>query len=191
MVALVGLGAFGNVWLLTSMSQAQAVVAAARSIERGAVIEREALMSVQVGTDPALRTVPATELEALVGQRAAVDIVAGSLLTGESSTSENVPAEGYSLVGIALTPAMMPGTTLRAGDRVRVVATPGAQGEPASAAEPHSVAAVVLSRASGTDQAGTGAQTIVTVQVPEADAAALAAMTATGRVALVLDSRDR
>ena len=56
---------------------------------------------------------------------------------------------------------------------------------------PVSVSAVVVGTQAGTDLTGAGAQTIVTVQVPTADAAALAAMAATGNVVLVLDSRER
>ena len=50
--------------------------------------------------------------------------------------------------------------------------------------------ATVVSTQAGLDSVGQG-QTILTVQVPEGDAAGLAAMAATGRVAVVLDSRDR
>jgi SAF domain len=191
MAALICLGALGNVWLHQATTDAQQVVAARSTIERGAVITREELMTVQIGGDPALRTVPGARLESLVGKRAAVDVAAGSLLTGESVTGENVPGQGYSLVGVGVTPAMMPGGDLAAGDRVRIVATPGQQGEVTPDAGMVSVAADVVSTQTGTDTTGQGAQTIITVRVPMGDAARLAAMAATGKVAVVLDSRDR
>lgn len=191
MAALVVLAALGNVWLLQASSDARQVVAARSTIERGSVITREALMSVQVGSDPALRTVPADQLADLVGKRAAVDVAAGSLLTGESTTGANLPGEGFSLVGVGIAPASMPGGGLVAGDRVRVVATPGQQGETAASTTPAVVSAVVVSTTAGTDTTGQGPQTVITVQVPTEDAARLAAMAATGKVALVLDSRDR
>jgi hypothetical protein len=50
---------------------------------------------------------------------------------------------------------------------------------------------VVVSTFTGTDTTGQGAQTIITVDVPSGDAAQLAAMAASGKVAVVLDSRDR
>jgi hypothetical protein len=53
------------------------------------------------------------------------------------------------------------------------------------------VGAVVVGTQPGTDATGAGGQTIFTVQVPTADAASLAAMAATGNVAVVLDSRER
>ena len=191
MVLVVALGALGNVWLLASTTTAQEVVAARSTIERGSVIAREDLMTVRVELDPALHTLPGGDLASLVGQRAALDVAAGSLVTTESVTETTVPPAGASLVGIGVAQARMPGVTLMAGDRVRVVATPQLATGTATDGTPASISAVVVGTQMGTDATGAGAQTIVTVQVPTADAAALAAMAATGNVVLVLDSRER
>jgi len=192
MVALVAVGAVGNVWLHAATTDARMVVAARVTIERGSVIDRAELSTVAVGAGSGLSVVPASDLESLVGQRAAVDVAAGSLMTPQSVTSQNVPGAGFSLVGVAATPAMMPGTTLVAGDRVRVVSTPGQDTVTAAAdAAPVSVSAVVVSVQAADPAGGQAAQSIITVQVPSADAPGLAAMAATGNVAVVLDSRDR
>ena len=192
MAALVCLGALGNVWLHQATTNAKQVVAARTMIERGSIITRDPLVTVQVGSDPALRSVPASALADLVGKRAAVDVAAGSLLTTDSTTDKQMPGTGHSLVGVGVMPAMMPGTKLMAGDRVRIVATPSQVGVPAATpGAPTSVAAVVVSTFTGTDTTGQGAQTIITVDVPSGDAAQLAAMAASGKVAVVLDSRDR
>ena len=191
MAALVCLGALGNVWLHQATTDARQVVAARTTIERGSVITRDQLMTVQVGSDPALRSVPANDLTGLVGKRAAVDVAAGSLLTTESTTDQQIPVAGHSLVGVGVMPAMMPGTRLMAGDRVRIVATAAQAGVPAAADAPISIAAVVVSTSTGSDTTGQGAQTIITVDVPSADAAQLAALAGSGKVAVVLDSRDR
>ncbi len=191
MAAVVCVGALGNVWFHQASTNAKQVVAARSTIERGTVISRDQLMTVQVGSDPALRPVAASQIENLVGKRAAVDVAAGSLLTGDVATEKNVPAQGQSLVGVAVTPAMMPGTQLVAGDRIRIVATPAQQALVETATSPVAVAAVVVSTQTGADTTGQGAQTIITVDVPTADAAQLAAIAASGKVAVVLDSRDR
>ena len=81
----------------------------------------------------------------------------------------------------------MPGEPLLAGDRVRIVATPGDQGELGDA-PPITIAATVVGLHPGNDENG---QNVVSVLVPEDDAAELAARAATGKVALVLDSRER
>lgn len=191
MAALVCLGALGNVWLHEVTSNAIEVVAARSTIERGSLISRAELMTVQISADPALRTVAATDLQSLVGKRAAVDVAAGSLVTGESVTDQEIPAQGHSLVGVGVTAAMMPGARLVAGDRVRIVATAGQQGTSGTQTEPVSIAAVVVSTASGSDVNGAGLQTVITVDVPSQDAPQLASMASTGQVAVVLDSRER
>ena len=80
----------------------------------------------------------------------------------------------------------LPGEPLLVGDRVRVVATPGASGE-VTAGEPVTIAATVV----GVRVNDENGQSVVSVQVPQGDAAELAARAATGNVALVLDSRER
>ncbi|MHB1010595.1 MAG: SAF domain-containing protein [Propionibacteriaceae bacterium] len=189
MVLVVTLGVLGNVWLWSASTTAREVVAARTTIARGSVIDVEDLMTVRVELDPALQTIAGADLASLVGQRAALDVAAGSLLTSEATSTTTVPGQGYSLVGIGVAPARMPGATLVAGDQVRVVATPQTQiGQVATA--PEAVAAVVVSTQIGTDATGQG-QTVITVQVPSDDAAGLAALAATGEVAVVLDSRER
>lgn len=189
MLLLVALGALGNVWLLSATTNAQEVVAARSTIERGSVIERDDLMVVRIELDPSLSTVPGDGLAGLIGQRAALDVAAGSLLTSGTVSAEVVPPAGQSLVGIGVDTSRMPGTALLAGDQVRVVSTPDVTGLTTAAAQ-QAVEAVVVGIEEGTDATGI-AQAILTLQVPAADAAGLAAMAATGNVAVVLDSRER
>lgn len=193
MVLVVCLGVLGNVWLHAATTSATQVVAARSTIPRGALITADDLMSVRVEVDPTVHTVPAADLASLIGKRAALDVAAGSLLTPEATSEVNIPADGYSLVGVGVAQALMPGTQLLAGDKIRLVA---ATADPvaaaaANSADPVSIAAVVVGAQAGTDPTVAGSQTIITVQVPTADAARLAAIASTGKVAVVLDSRDR
>ena len=96
------------------------------------------------------------------------------------------PAGGVVLVGVALTAAQMPGEPLQGGDRVRVVDTPTAQGDP-PATTPASIPATVAS-VSAPDASGV---VVVTVVVDADVAPDLAARAATGRVALVVDTVER
>ncbi len=80
-------------------------------------------MTVRIDKDLALRTVPGAGLDSLVGQRASLDVAAGSLITAESVTAENIPSEGHSLVGVAVSTGMLPGVELVSGDEVQVVTT--------------------------------------------------------------------
>ena len=108
------------------------------------------------------------------------------MLTPDSFTAEVVPADGQSVVGVALTPAQAPGLDLLYGDKVRVVVTP-AQGEELPAGTPLTNDATVVGVRTS-DETG---QTVVDLLLPEVDAAVLATRIATGNIALVLDSRDR
>ncbi len=185
-VALVAVGALGAAYLTQVVGDTARVVAVARDVQPGEMIKRADLTVADVSTDPALRPVPANRLSDLVGQRAAVTLAAGSLLTDAAVTEKVLPAAGQSLVGVALQPAQLPAEPLRAGDHIRIVDTPASQGEPPRTT-PQTTPGVVVSTA-GPDDRG---QTIVNVTVPDGQAADLAARVATGRIALILDTRER
>jgi flagella basal body P-ring formation protein FlgA len=185
-IAAVCLGALFGVWAYTSVSTAQEVVAVRSNVQRGELISREDLVAVRIGVDPALSPIPAAELDGVVGQRAAMDLPAGGLVTRDSIAATVVPAQDMSVVGVALPAALLPGEPLRAGDQVRVVATPGQQGD-VDEGEQRSITATVVGIYPDADSD----QTVVSVQVPYDQAAELAARAATRKVALVLDSRER
>lgn len=187
MVALVCLGGLVSAYAYLSTSDTENVIAVRESVARGEVIEANDLMTVQVGLDPALDPLPASEIDTLIGQRAAVDLSAGSLVTAESTTEEVVPAKGQSIVGVSLTSAMMPSEPIYAGDTVRIVSTPGEAGEIREGVEPVTVEATVV----GLRQVAETGETVVDVAVSDDQAADLAARAATRKVALVLDSRER
>ena len=185
-VAAICLGGLLAAFAWTATSNTQSVLAMRVAVERGAVIAADDVMTVQVSTDPALRPVPASQASTVVGQRAATDIAAGTLVTLEQVSDAVLPAAGMSIVGVGLPASQMPGEPLLVGDRVRVVATPGQSGE-VTAGEQVTIAATVV----GVRVNNENGQNVVSVEVPEQDAAELAARAATGNVALVLDSRER
>ena len=185
-VALVVVGALGAAYLTQVVGNTVKVVAVARDVQPGEVIARADLTVADVNADPALRPVSASRLPELVGQRAAVTLTAGSLLTDAAVTQQVLPTAGQSIVGVALQPARLPAEPLQAGDRIRIVDTPASQGEP-PASSPQTIPAVVVSTAA----LGDNGQSIVNVTVPSGLAADLAARVATGRIALILDSRER
>jgi hypothetical protein len=185
-VVAVCLGALLGGWAWTSTTNTHEVLAARHTIPRGTVIAAEDLQRVRINADPALAPLPGSSYDDIVGQRAALDIAAGSLLTEGSTASDALPPDGMSVVGLALSPAQAPGVPLQGGDRVRIVVTPGEAGEAPAGSPSFSEAEVVGSHL---DEA-TG-QLIVDLLVPHADATVLAARVATGNVALVLDSGVR
>lgn len=185
-VLLVIIGALASAWAYTSLGNAQEVVAVRVDVARGQVITAESLQVVRVGVDPALKTVPASEVGSLVGKRANVDLKAGQLLVPGVVAADVYPRAGKSAVGLSLSSAQMPSEPLSVGDRVRIVGTPGQQGEVDVALIKVFDGEVVT--VSTPDASGV---TAVTVEVASSVAPEVAARSASGRVALVLESRVR
>ncbi|MQW77344.1 hypothetical protein GHK92_15830 [Nocardioides sp. dk4132] len=186
MAVLVAAGALGTAFAFTSINDTQEVLVVSRDIKRGETIEAGDLSVARLSVDPVLTPAAGSRKADLEGSRAAVDLWAGTLLSEEAVTDSLVPGEGESLVGISLTAAQMPAEPLYSGDAVRIVATPGDQGEVANE-DPVTIEAVVV----GVSRVQETGETVVDVSVPEAEAADLAARAATRRVALVLDARER
>lgn len=185
-VALTCVGALLGTWAFLSVSQAQPVVAMRASVERGAVIDRADLVVARINVDPGLDPVPASQAMSLVGQRAAVDLPAGSLVPRGAVTAAVVPAAGSSVVGLGLEPGLLPAGTLQSGDRVRVIGV-SRQGTGGKETESLEVAAQV----SSVHPSPTSNTVVVDVIVAEGDAARVAGRAAAGEVAIVLDSRER
>lgn len=188
------LGALVAVWLWTSSSSTTAVLASAHPIERGQTIGEGDLKTVYITTDPGLTPVGAGSRASLIGQKAISDIPAGTLITRDAVGRQVVPGSGDAVVGLDLSSSQMPATALLSGDRVRVVTTPGEGGDVPDS--PSTVAATVVSVSRSTEAVDDGqavspvASTVVDVRVKASDAPRLAALAASGRIALVLDSRE-
>ena len=184
--ALMSLGILGGAWLVAGAGNQQDVLAVARAVPFGAVITPQDLVRTKVSHDPAVATVPTTELGQMVGRIAATNLTPGSLLTRAAVTDQAPPLSGQVLVAIALPATRLPAGSLQAGDRVLVVDTPAA-GADAPTIAPTTIAATVV-RLGPPDLNGV---TVLDVTVANADGPALAARTGTGRIALVLQPRGR
>lgn len=184
-VAAICLGALASAWAYTSTSNTQSVLAVRETVHRGDTITRGDLMTATIGVDPALHPLSGEQFADVVGKRAAMDMPAGGVVTQEQVTETAVPAKGESVVGISVTPAMLPADQLEVGDPVRIVTTPGQQGE-ITAEAPGATEATVV----GVSTDAQSGNTIVNVQVPYSAAPDVAARAATGKVAIVLDSQE-
>lgn len=186
-IAAICVGALVSAWAYTSTSTAQSVIAVRTTVERGQTITAADLTTVKVSVDPALRPLPASQMATVVGKRAALDMPAGEFVTADQVTSQTIPPTGQSIVGVSLTPAMMPVDQLKVGDHVRVVSTPGSDGVAATNSKPETIAATIV----GLAQDGNTGNTVVNIQVSSDTAPTVAALASTGKAAVVLDSRDR
>lgn len=179
---LVVAGAMAGGLLWASATKAGEVVVVRQSVARGTVITAQDLGTIRVGVDPSLSTVPADQLGALVGRRASADLTAGTLLAASQVSETVVPGPGESVVGVPISPGLMPVEPLASGDAVRLVHS----GElPSDSTPTDPVAAKVLRVTPG------DTQTVVDVVVSADKAVQLAAWAGSGKVALVLDSRAR
>lgn len=180
---LVLVSAIASYVAFTNLSASVTVVVATVDIAKGELIEASDLGTLEILGGQTSGAVLATDAGALVGQHAAVDLLAGSLITS-NSVRGSLPIEaGHSIVGIAVSGGQVPSTGLTSGDRVRIVSTPIPQGEPPLETPPTIEATVFMTRA---DELTGGL--VVDVIVPSDAAAELAARAATGRIAIVLDA---
>lgn len=178
------LAALGAAWGATKYRHTTDVVSVRQSVSRGEIIQREDLQSASITLDPALHTIPKSQLESLVGKRAASDLRSGALVTPDSVSSANFPPKGGSVVGIYLSNGQLPQTKLRSGATVRLVATPKSQDDlPAVSAQQTSFNATVVE----IHQQGDSTHTSLDVLVPSAQATQVAALAATQRLAVILD----
>jgi hypothetical protein len=178
-VALLGGLAFYGLW--SSAGDREPVVAVAQRVNAGETIESSDLTEAQVADDSALSPVSASELDDLVGQQAAVDLVPGSLVTSEQVTDQVVPEAGQAVVPLPVKPGQLPGTPLYPGDQVLVVDTPMENDSPPRTPPTPTEATVV-----GVVYDEVAGITVVDLAVDEADAPLLAARGQTGRVAVYL-----
>jgi hypothetical protein len=190
-VALIAGGGLAGAVLYTVSGQRSDVVVVVRDVPVGVLITQDDLGRASVALDPSVKAVDASQAPDLVGERAAVDLKAGALLSPAQVTRQSLVGPGQQVVGVALKPTQMPATPLSPGQKVLVVSTPDANavdgtGKAVQSGPPQTLTATVV--AVGRPQMATG-QVTVDVAVASADGPALAARVATGNVAVVVAAR--
>lgn len=184
-VALVAAGGLTAAWLATAADTSTPVVVAAAPMLRGQVLTEQQLTTARVsGLTPDAVT-PASQLEALVGKTVVTDVPAGVPVPASAVTDSPLPKAGQAVVGILLAPGQVPTVELLPGARVRIVATPRSQEDPPTATADGTAAVLVSTSADSVS-----GSTVANVAVPAPQAAAVAALAATGRAALVLDADE-
>lgn len=183
-VLLILLGALGGWALVSSAGDRSDVLAVARDVPIGTVLDEADLRIVALPDTPGLSPVPASDLESVVGQRAAVGLTEGTVLTRAQVTGEPTLEDGADLVALEVARGMGPVSALDIGDSVAAVPVP-AQGQEAAVAEqPITGTVAEIGRADG------NGSVVVHVLVDEADSAQLAAWAAGGEVSLVLTGKS-
>ncbi|MER7467900.1 SAF domain-containing protein [Streptomyces sp. NPDC097981] len=194
-IALIAAGGLSGALLFTASGQRSSVLVVSRDVPVGNAITDADLAPASLALDPAVRAVPVSKKAGMVGQRAAVALKSGSLLSPGQVTSASLVKAGEQLVGVALKPSQLPASRLSPGQKVLIVSTPdpaqagatAGAGKPGDTAAPQTLAATVV--AVGVAAPATGV-VVVDVAVPSASGPTLAARVATGAVALIVAAQD-
>lgn len=165
----------------------ESVLMLARPVTVGQILSNKDLRQVAMSTDIGLDAVPVTESSSVLGHPVAYSLPAGALLTRGSVGAPAIPTAGHAVAAVGLTAGQFPPALAR-GARVAVLVSatsstasaPGTNDTTVVKPIAQWVATVVDIGASGTDQH----TTVVSLQLPEADARQLATAP-TGQISLV------
>lgn len=182
-VLLTALGALLGAFLLSTLSGTDDYVAVRADIERGDVIKETDLVRTQLRRDNSISPLSWDEQRNLIGMYANVDMAKGSLVTRESVSASIAPADGQSIVGLALTPGQGVTGDLRVGQPIEAVVVPASA--EAITGRPTTYEGIV----SSVDMSDDGQTKLVDVQVRTDDASPLAAAAARQEVAIVVKSK--
>jgi hypothetical protein len=180
------LGALLSYVIYTRVATETAVVMMARTVYRGTTIEAADLSVARISGESIGRTVPASTLASLVGQRAVFDLPQGTIVTPGAVDDVLVPAEGRAVVGVKLATGRAPAALLLPASPVRLVALPaGSGGQPSTADKlaGKSWDGIVLDQSPGPD----GASIVINVDVPAEQAPSIAMLAAQDRLVVVRD----
>jgi hypothetical protein len=171
-------------WHLNTTDRVPALAITA-PVERGATIAPDDLTVVYVASDSALTRLDESQAASVVGRVALVDLPAGTLLTPNLVADEAALQPGDGVVGLALEPGGYPSMRLAVGDLVDVVQI----GDSAAAGDGGE--RFVVARAAtvvGIEELSSDRR-LVSVMTSEADARAVAAVSGTGSLRLVVVTR--
>ena len=182
-VLIIGLGVLGGEAYHTAGAKTPVVVVV-KPVAKGHVVTSDDLSTVDVAGG--VVAIAGDHLNSVLGETATVDLLPDTLLQRSMVTSGPVMAAGTAQVGVQVTGGQIPADGLNAGDTVEVLGLPvkgsGTDtGAPAAAALLVANATVFSTRPDPSSAAGT----LVTLTVPASTAAAIAAASGNGLVALV------
>ncbi len=189
-VALIGLGILASAAVYAATSVRIPVIVVTGNVPVGSVISSADLGTAQISVSKGVQTIPVTQVGQVVGQIAGADLHPGMLLAASEIATVRPPAAGQVLVPLPIKPSILPASGITAGDRVVIVATPGAQGDSGSS----SAAPVLASPVPGVIEAvnlvpDTDGYDVVDVLVAKQSGDAVAAQASTGQIALIVTKR--
>lgn len=177
------LGGLGAAVLYSEAAQSSDVLVLTRSVGRGETLAATDFRVARVGTLAGVSHVSSGELPTLVGKKALADLPQGSLLPA-GSVGTPALATGSSQIGLKLAPGRLPTGELAQGVPVLLVPLDDARTAPGSP-EPEAARPIRATVLTPPRLAPDGVATLLDIAVGADDAAVVAALSATDRVALV------
>jgi hypothetical protein len=179
-VLLIALGGLGAAFAVMSVRSTGSYLAVVRPVPVGSTLFPEDLTTVEVAGGQGIRPIPAARRESVMGLRAAVTLVPGTLLTDAQLTREPPLGPGQQQIGLGLKPSQIPARHLNPGDKVQVVGTPP-KDDTGQAAVTRYDATVIDTLAQDRSNA------VLYLAVQARDAAAIVLLAGADRVAVVLN----
>lgn len=182
-VLIVGLAAVGA-YFYSQAGKKVPVVVVTTDVAAGHKIQRGDLSTVQVAGS--ITAIGGANLNSVVGQTAVVELLPNTLLQRSMVTSAPALDSSSAQVGVAVTPGQIPANGLNPGDTVEILQLPQKNTASTSASIPAPTilaeTATVYSSTSDPSQSG---GTLLTLVVPKSTAAAVAAASNAGLIALI------
>ncbi len=168
-----------------------------RLVPQGNQIQAADISAATLSYSSAIAPIPAADAVDVIGRRAAVSLVPGTLLIRAELSAGQWPPRGLALVGVIAKPGQLPAGGVAPGQTVDIVLTQpvgtpfSSSGSSSSSDSPSGsdqytlVHDAVVSDVTP-EQASPGADTVVTVVVPEVSAGTVANASSAGQVAIVV-----
>jgi len=173
-VVLCVIGALLGSWAYRNAASRTGVVAVARALPFGTIMQPTDLREANLPVDTGLAAIAWSEADRVIGMAATTDLRAGQTLTPDAVGAPVGPAADEAVVGLSVPAGRSPSEPLSPRDAVLVITGSG----------PSRAASVV--RADGPDMSG---HRNIDVLVSRSDAADLALASMSDRVAVVLVGR--
>lgn len=174
----------GGVLAAMQLGNRESVLALARPVSVGQVLSAQDLKQVEVATDSGADVISTSASSTVVGQPVAYSLPAGSLVTRSVLGSPQVPAQGKAIAAVGLKSGQFP-PDLTPGTTVLVLTTPQQGSTTGTAAGTQNTQTSVWTAVvTGIVSRETEQTTVVSLQLSESDARALASAPA-GQLSVV------
>lgn len=180
------LGGLLSYVIYARLANETSVVTVAQTVYRGEVIDAADLSTLTLQGSTIAQAVPASDLRAMVGKRAAADLVAGTVLVAPAVTDEVIPAVGRAVVGLKLSAGRTPTSLLIPSAAVRLVALPAPDAAPGD--DDKITGDTFTARVIDQTNAADGSSILVNVEVAADRAPTIAQLAAQDRIALIRDA---